>query len=266
MKSIAASLILAASTFASATNAELYPRYLNSSSAVVLNSTIASNQTFTPPPCFTISEMRKVIPSCALSCQTLALKASSCPYEDTACHCANTAAISAVVEPCLAASDCSASDVTAFAAIVMPTCAFLNATTNGTLPASCNLSTDYDEHSSYDAPPSTASVPSKPVVTGYEYPAPPHSNATTPSQPLVTGHGYPAPPPPPPSNATKPSVTGHGYPSVSSKTTGMAIVPTTSSIGAPSSTPVHYVNSASTRVMSFGAMLVAGVTAFVVLS
>jgi CFEM domain len=232
MKSIAPSLLLAYSTFTSATHVQLYPRYLNSTSSAVSNSTTPSNATFVPPPCFTITEMRKVIPSCALSCQTLALKADSCPYEDTACHCANTAAISAVVEPCLAASNCSASDVTAFAAIVMPTCAFLNATTDGTMPASCKLpveedDSDYDEPSSYDAPPpppSTTSIPPKPVVTGYDSPAPPAVNTTIiPVKPVTTttstSYDNPTPPPPSPAKTTttipaKPVTTSivYGYP------------------------------------------------------
>jgi hypothetical protein len=335
MKSIAPSLLIAASTFTSATHVQLYPRYINSTSSAITNSTLSipsnstipSNATFVPPPCFTITEMRKVIPSCALSCQTLALKADNCAYEDTACHCANTAAISAVVEPCLAASNCSSVDVTAFAAIVMPTCAFFNATTNGTMPASCKLPIDDDTPPSndepeeeggdygypaapapspppppppppsttatvpskpavtgygYPAPPSppsnTTTTPSKPVVTGYGYPAPPSppsNTTTTPSKPVVTGYGYPAPPPPPSSNATIPSKssitgygyaapTGYGYPPAH-KSTGMAIVPTKSSIGAPSSSPVPYTAGASVAGRSTGLVVLFGIVAVMAL-
>jgi hypothetical protein len=64
--------------------------------------------------CISTTELRALIPSCALKCQAEALAATTCDYEDVKCNCEQTGKVQAVIEPCLAdpaRSNCTADEV-----------------------------------------------------------------------------------------------------------------------------------------------------------
>jgi len=101
-----------------------------------------SNSSIPTFPCLTETELDAQIPACALECQTSALAAVDCDYEDIACHCANFQAIGDVSEPCLAASTCSSDDINEFLGIIIPVCTYFNLTSAGELPEPvCSVAT-----------------------------------------------------------------------------------------------------------------------------
>lgn len=75
---------------------------------------LVAAQNTTDYTCLTTTELRKLIPACALVCQAEALAATTCDYEDVACNCLQTGKVQAVIEPCLAdpaKSSCTADEV-----------------------------------------------------------------------------------------------------------------------------------------------------------
>jgi len=100
----------------------------------IAGAAMAQNSSIPTFPCLTETELDAQIPACALECQTSALAAVDCDYEDIACHCANFQAIGDVSEPCLAASTCSSDDINEFLGIIIPVCVYFNATSAGELP------------------------------------------------------------------------------------------------------------------------------------
>lgn len=121
----------------------------------------------------------------------------------------------------------------AFAAIVIPTCTYLNATTGGTLPASCGLPTD-------NADDSDSSTPYDNYGYGYGYSSSP--NSTT--KPLTT--------------ASKPS----GLPIPKSTGWSTVLVNGTSWSGIK---PVPYDGAASAASRSVGLVVFVGAVAGMIL-
>ncbi|KAF2419601.1 hypothetical protein EJ08DRAFT_702781 [Tothia fuscella] len=108
---------------------------------IALVASIAAVSAQTDYTCLTTTELRKLIPTCALTCQAKALAATGCDYEDVRCNCIETAKVQAVIEPCLADpafSNCTADEVNAFAGVVVPICTQLNATTPAEIKKKCS--------------------------------------------------------------------------------------------------------------------------------
>jgi hypothetical protein len=75
---------------------------------------LISAQNTTDYHCLSTTQLRAMIPACALACQAKALAATTCDFQDLACNCAQTGAIQAVLEPCLANptySNCTSDEV-----------------------------------------------------------------------------------------------------------------------------------------------------------
>ena len=89
-------------------------RFSTSVLAIASAFTLAAAQNGTDYTCLTTTELRALIPACALVCQEKAVKATDCDYEDVFCNCIETGKVQQVIEPCLADpafSNCTAEEV-----------------------------------------------------------------------------------------------------------------------------------------------------------
>ncbi|EON61641.1 hypothetical protein W97_00857 [Coniosporium apollinis CBS 100218] len=140
--------------------------------AIALASAAAVNaQSNATLQCLTTTQLTARIPACARQCETAALSADGCAFEDLTCHCLNTNVVATLIEPCLlTTSNCTEAEVGTFAGIVTTVCEVKNATAFGQLaPVDCSRvappPTNCSSHSCNETTP-TSSTPPIATFTG----------------------------------------------------------------------------------------------------